>query len=289
MAASVVVEGIGEMDGVAEVNTTIKGRFQHNDSQIAGFMMDGGSVKSLRWMPSRTHQCITWDKERRTLHYTLPTHSALLLNTAIHRQIGSVIPVLLMLVGGRHYDLGDFVIAQYRTPSVSLKRRDSVVDDTPPGRSASASTTSTPPVGSSLLLSSSSSSIVETYRVMLLHHWEVDAQFQDEALAIPSVATLYSVLSDSCLQWCGPDNRFGKNCVLWGVYEEYPDRNVFMEAKSHAIQLRFPVAIMYGRPCSPDQICHCILFRPAVGDTIRVHLSGHELVMGELGEMDGVA
>lgn len=57
---------------------------------------------------------------------------------------------------------------------------------------------------------------------------------------------LFDVMSDTTLQWCGPLNRFGKNCLVFVVEGMYPDRGAFQLARHVATRYRFALLLVFG-------------------------------------------
>ena len=261
-------------------------RFADVAMQVGGFVFDSERrhVTSLRWVPSKgpPYTQIVASSGGDELRCTPSARS----QPFIVPHLTGPLSVLLILSHGeteRRYDLGDYTLAVPSQPDTLVFHR-AVLEPTTTTTTTSADDGPTvdevvreaqdAPVDVPL------SSLEDRYhRVFDL--WGIDGLYDILTFHVAEatepfrpMATLFAVLGDVLLAWCGGSNRFGPS-VLFAVGYTPPTPSYFTHLRSMARILRFPVLLGHGCPLSctghetttmqQSEQMACVLFRPGDG------------------------
>lgn len=244
--------------------------------QIAGFVLQDSVIVAIRWVPHNTMLL----KESDHLRYYVPPTSVPLIKPRVAKAIQERLPVnLYVLNHANHYDAGEYRIEQW----VGLNSGEVYVEL----RRAMVAAAKLPPL---ILVTASLGTVRDCMQRWNVDHITDPVQFPmpPDGPFIPSLM-VFGILDQSVVEWCGPSNRLGHNCLIHET-DGYPSKGDVSRARAAAMHYRFPIMIAFiSDRNNNDPVVQCILFHPHTGETCRAHF-GHNtkgqisLMHGEFGD-----
>ena len=242
--------------------------------QIAGFILQDSVIVAIRWVPTNTLLL----KETEQLCYHVPPASVPLIKPRVAKSIQERLPVKLYVLNHpKHYDAGEYRIEQWislDSGDVYVELRRAIVPPQPP------------PL---ILVTPSLKTVRDCMQQWNVDHITETVQFPmpQDGPFVPSLM-VFGILDQAVVEWCGPSNRLGHNCLIHET-DGYPSKGDVLRARAAAIHYRFPIMIAFVSSAREDSVVQCILFHPHTGETCRAHFEHNtkgqiSLMHGEFGD-----